>query len=754
MSIIIEKTNQYSGIFLTLAAWYDGDQSHPIFIKEIHCSESGTASYITPEIEVGYDNITFFVDYAGTSTISYNASSLILNILPKWLSNITLEPLPSNIRIGQIINLNISGKFVDSLSSESFYGLPFDILFIYNNINTTEHAFFGNQSRFAIQYEIPQNVGNQLNISIIFFGTNKIQGFILEKSISILSKWGITIALRNLPSLIRYGQSLDLQIQGTFNDADCPETTSIIPIKVIIESGSMSKIMEGTLNQYGNLSMNWVVPLSASRNLTITISTTGSNRIGSYSTQIFRNITDQLKTKLLILHQEFQQGFNGEFFFSIKLLDQENNSLSGQMIIFLVKNSQKVLIANYSAITNANGTASISIPFDIVGSYTIDIVFSGQSVYAAIDSTTLGISSQVKVVDVGTIILDNLGYILLTIGIAIASGLIINKTVIYPRKIRQRNALMEIHRKFADIENIQYILVIHHETSLALFSRAFTEIPIDETLISGFLSAISSFGAEIGAKVTHTVQDEKQPMVREKGGIEELAYKQFKIVVIDGEFIRTAVLLLKSASPTLQIKIGNFNKEFEKRYRATIENWDGKVPDAQPIMTLVEEFLNADLLYPHNVIPSKVHPYLKTKKKKSIETLIINEAQSQNFANTFRVREMLNRMTAYGKKEVDTFNSIYGLRKFGIVFAVNPRTKYLIDQFKPIINAISDEAKMLLKEIIEGNQIKEKIEKKLKTSNLDPLLSELITQNIIKEDLQLTDIGEILGTLMKMIPDF
>ncbi len=313
---------------------------------------------------------------------------------------------------------------------------------------------------------------------------------------------------------------------------------------------------------------------------------------------------------------------------------------------------------------------------------------------------------------------------------------------------------MEIHRKFADIENIQYILMLNKESSVEIFSRAFTEIPIDGSLISGFLSAIGSFGQEIGGKVTNTTTEgDKTAIAQDKGGLEELSYRQFKIIVVNGIYIRTAILLLKSATPSLKEKVRKFIELFEHNYADQLKQWSGKVPDPDPIIELIEQALNADLLYTHNIVPDKVSPYLKSVKKDSTGAMIIRTAESVSFQNTFKVREMLNRMAAFGVKEVDTFNSVHDLRKQGIIFAINPRTQYLIEQFKPMIDALSKLAKQIMKEIYSGNTEKAKIEKKLKISELTPYLVELRTANMLQETIKLSDLGEIIITLINLLPE-
>ena len=217
---------------------------------------------------------------------------------------------------------------------------------------------------------------------------------------------------------------------------------------------------------------------------------------------------------------------------------------------------------------------------------------------------------------------------------------------------------MQIHRKLTDIENIQYLLVIHKASDLAFFSYAFTDIPIEANLISGFLSAINIFGQTLGPKMENAVNIGP----RDSKGLQEVTYEGFKIMLIDGYLIRTAVLLRKSANPTFQEKVHNFTDLLESQYQPMLEVWDGSIPDATPILNLAEQTMNIDLLYLQLLIPDKIIPYLKTIPKRSTRALIIREVQTPNFNNSFRMREMIDWMRDLNVKENDTIDALHQLR--------------------------------------------------------------------------------------------
>ena len=274
------------------------------------------------------------------------------------------------------------------------------------------------------------------------------------------------------------------------------------------------------------------------------------------------------------------------------------------------------------------------------------------------------------------------------------------------------------------------------------------DVPIDESLISGFLSAISTFGAEIGSKI----QDAK-------GGLEELSYRQFKIIVNEGKIARTALLLLKRPSETLRTKLKRFNDAFEKEFGRFLEKFSGKVLEDMKVTPLIEEIFEADLLYPHQVVDQKAKDYLKQSSKKELTRKILITARSEDFESSFYLRDMINHLKTKGIEEIESFESLQKLKSKKVVFAINPRTNYLIEQFQPIIKALDEDDRSILFAVFEGANNEMAIRKYLKKKHMDiskeisDALTKLRELNLIDESINCTEIGNGLATLLNLIPD-
>lgn len=280
-----------------------------------------------------------------------------------------------------------------------------------------------------------------------------------------------------------------------------------------------------------------------------------------------------------------------------------------------------------------------------------------------------------------------------------------------------------------------------------MFSHSFSDVPIEETLISGFLSAISSFGSELGQSVKSEGKEQ-----RKSTGLDELSYQQFRISMYEGEIIRTAALLLKPASKSLKEKMNSFNKEIESTFEYELRRWTGKQLNANTVIEVIEKILKADLLYYHNIVEKRIPEVKKVFGKNSLYYKIVSEG-AEEFGNKFRIPDMLSHMATLDFKEVNTFNAITELREKKVLFAINPRTQMLIDQFKPLISSISSNGKMLLKEIFKGQTDTQKLIKGHKGVDVNAELAFLMESDLITEQMGITATGDIILMLMELIPD-
>ncbi|MHA2001951.1 MAG: hypothetical protein ACTSVU_07675, partial [Promethearchaeota archaeon] len=758
----IEGYTSYAFIFVTVAGYYDGNTQDRLFMQQIYPNDNGSFIITSPAIGDGHNNITFFVDYAGTAVNEYAGFSTdAIIIMPKWNIEFSVANFPSSnyVRIGQTISFNITAGFLNLSCIESLYGREFTLSIENFGDLTIEKLFFGTQDFVEVTYIIPQDCSDWMNISISFMETDTIKGFYHTFTYDVQSKWQLTLNFSSAPESLRQGEMFSLSVFGEFLNPNCTENIVNLPIFLTVEIGNTQLKLNQTLNENGITSFIGQIFIIQENELILRIYTLGTLQIAEYNISQTIPLLPQLQTRLLILDTSTKEAFSGEFHFRVQLVDETESGISEQIITFIVYNSKNIIVENFTSITNEEGIAEKTIIFNDIGNFFIEPTYFSNGIFAAANlASKTSQEYSVRVINYGILIIDNILYIGIAIGSVIVLSTVAYRGIVVPRRNRRRKALIALHQEFSDIENIQYIFIIHKETNVTVFSQSFSEIPIDETLISGFLSAISSFGKEIGTKMKQPANlgfgdsSEKQSSEQYNTGLEELAYQQFKIAVIEGTYVRSAVLLLKSASDPLKSRINDFNTEFEIQYIDILSNWKGQTPEPAPVVEIVERVLHADLLYQHQLISIKIPHYLQSVSRKNIHSLIIKEAENK-FQNSFKVREMIISMAGYGKGDVDTFNAITQLRGYGIIVAVNPRTTALIEKFKPIIQNLKKEDRQVLIEMHQGVIQLKQLEQNTGIASIIPILARLTRFGYLTEENTLTEEGVVIATILGLVPD-
>jgi len=552
------------------------------------------------------------------------------------------------------------------------------------------------------------------------------------------------MSVQGISGSLRIGQTLNVSVGVQFNETEPTESLKGMPVQMFItrKNETLLETFTSFISESNTTNFVYKIPDDSGTEATIEIRFAGNNKIESKIFTLNSVLLPKLRTSVKILQDKAVQNFAGDFYYTALLSDEEGNPISGKSIVFVVKNQAGTIIMNQSALTNEQGIASVSLKLEQLGTFTVEAVYESDDFYASGSSTEYGYYS-VRVVDYMTLVIDNISTILLVIGILIASAIAINKFYVVPKRNRRLEALKAIHQQLSDVQNIQYMMIIHKERGLPMFSHAFSDVPIEETLISGFLSAISSFGSEIG----QSVKSDKKGMF-----LDELSYQQFRISMYEGKNIRTALLLLKPASRTLKEKMSAFNRAVETHFGDEIEKWTGKQLKPNAVIEIIEQILKADLLYYHNVVEKRVSEVKKVYGRKSLQYRILEEA-AKEYNNRFRIPDMLNHMSGFDFKEVNTFNAIAELRDQKVLFAINPRTQALIDQFKPIITSISSAARSLMKQISQGDTSLQKLIKANKGVDVNKELETLKAMDLVNDEPKLTDTGEIILTLIELMPE-
>jgi hypothetical protein len=106
---------------------------------------------------------------------------------------------------------------------------------------------------------------------------------------------------------------------------------------------------------------------------------------------------------------------------------------------------------------------------------------------------------------------------------------------------------------------------------------------IDPDLISGFISAVSSFGEKIELQES----------------LKEMKYGDKTIILSEGKYIRAAIILNKKGSTQLRENLIQFVREFEERYSEILPEWRSDLKEFKNAGSLVDKIFKTSIIRPH-----------------------------------------------------------------------------------------------------------------------------------------------------------
>jgi len=169
---------------------------------------------------------------------------------------------------------------------------------------------------------------------------------------------------------------------------------------------------------------------------------------------------------------------------------------------------------------------------------------------------------------------------------AIAIGSIaVYRGVVVPKKREKQRVLTEVKTIFDDAINLEHILVLYKGTGTCIFFKSYGSEEIDPELISGFLTAVSSFGKEMVAQEA----------------LNEISYGDKMLLLADGEYVRVALVLGKKGSLILRTHLREFIERFEQVYKDVLPNWRGQLAYFRNAGEIVDDVLNTSIILPHQI---------------------------------------------------------------------------------------------------------------------------------------------------------
>ncbi|MHA1369477.1 MAG: hypothetical protein ACTSRA_07190, partial [Promethearchaeota archaeon] len=237
--------------------------------------------------------------------------------------------------------------------------------------------------------------------------------------------------------------------------------------------------------------------------------------------------------------------------------------------------------------------------------------------------------------------------------VGITYGVIQNK-VVKPRRLQRANTLRRISSAFEDAANIQHVFIIHIISGTCLFFKSFGQETIDPDLISGFLTAVQSFGTEIsGTKTSRS--------------LEGLTYQDYKIIVGEGKYVRLALALASEASMILRSLVPEFIQLFEERYESVLQNWRGDLTLFKDASRLIDEIFDTSIILPHKKTYIASTP--KSSLAKKLLDIVDDLIQERDF---FFIATLLSEGIKRTKRSyMEVIAAIQELRMSGFLEAID-----------------------------------------------------------------------------------
>ena len=245
--------------------------------------------------------------------------------------------------------------------------------------------------------------------------------------------------------------------------------------------------------------------------------------------------------------------------------------------------------------------------------------------------------------------------LIIIIGVIAGAGigtLGVYKGVIVPKKRKGKETLEEIKMMFDDAINVEYLLVIYKESGVAIFFKSMGTNNIDPDLISGFISAVSSFGEKIELEQS----------------LKEMKYGDKTVLLSEGEYIRAAIVLNKKGSDHLRKKIITFVEKFEERYADILPEWRSELKVFKDAGDLVDKIFNTSIILPHIVkytISDIKNLEYGVSKNILYEGETLLEEPGRDY---FFIGKILSRLKEETEKEIgEIFMGIKELREKGLL---------------------------------------------------------------------------------------
>ncbi|MBY9017295.1 MAG: hypothetical protein KGD66_00540 [Candidatus Lokiarchaeota archaeon] len=204
---------------------------------------------------------------------------------------------------------------------------------------------------------------------------------------------------------------------------------------------------------------------------------------------------------------------------------------------------------------------------------------------------------------------------------------------------RQEMERDSIWQKFLDVLNIKYVLIMDNESGLSLLNYPVSSAEIDASLLSGFIQANITFSesSEVSGNMPESIIEHH---------FFEFQYKDFNILLKNGEFIRICFILDHKASLHMKSNVDQFLDIFEDTFNDNfIALRETGLFNDEGMNDYIIDSFNIDLVFPmtltYAIPPELLDQINENRVQKAIYELAKEALSDKSF---FYINTLLNKV--------------------------------------------------------------------------------------------------------------
>lgn len=230
--------------------------------------------------------------------------------------------------------------------------------------------------------------------------------------------------------------------------------------------------------------------------------------------------------------------------------------------------------------------------------------------------------------------------------------------ILLPRQRSHQRKLQTLVDSFYDIHKIRRILLIHKETGLCLLDPIIDR-KMKANLVSALIQAITAFGVNL------TETDESPEPLDDTSSLQQITYRDFHIIVHDGQYTRNALIFKQPPSGQLGKRLEEFTEQFEQQYQDVFENWAGRLNIFSEGIDLVDEYFFISLRVPNMLQADLAQTLSLSSSERRLYALAKTLTDKKS---CFFIKALVDQYLAKkGVESLEVFDVLFSLRNKGVI---------------------------------------------------------------------------------------